>query len=102
MEIIYLVYDRPTGQTGDWYQTCPTYDCAEAVKAAQNAWAHLTDSERSRREIYVGIHRVPLLEGDTRTAAQVYSDMLDEDTWPADHDIIRITEEACTEKKEVL
>lgn len=94
MKNLYLVYDVPTTQTGDLYQTCHTYDRAEAIKAARNAWAYLTDTERSRREVYVGVHRVPLPEGDTRTAAQVYNDMLDEDTWPVDHDIIRITEEA--------
>lgn len=93
MKTIYLVYDRPTGQTGDWYQECPTFDKAEAVKAAQWAWSYLTKNERACREVYVGVHRVPLPEGDTRTAAQVYDDMLDDDTWPVDHDIIQITEE---------
>ena len=93
MKTIYLVYDVPTTQTGDWFQERPTYDRAEAVKAARNAWAYLTDTERSRREVYVGVHHVDLPEGDTRTAAQVYDDMLDDDTWPVDHDIIQITEE---------
>jgi len=89
-KVIYLVYDIPNEGTGDWYQTNPTFDEAEAVKAAQWAWAYLTEAERRCRKIYVGVHTVDVPEGDQRSAKDIYEDMLDDDTWPVDHDMIDI------------
>ena len=90
---IYLVYDIPSaGNTGDWYQTCPTFDREEAVRAARGALAYLTDSEKSRREVYVGVHTVSIPDGDTRTASEIYRAMISDDAWPEDHDVITITE----------
>jgi len=88
---IYLVYDIPSaGAVGDWYQTNPTFDRDEAVKAARGALQYLTDTEKSRRDIYVGVHTVDVPEDDTRTAAEIYRTMLEEDTWSDDHDVINI------------
>ena len=91
---IYLVYDIPAnGQSGDWFQSCPTFDRAQAIHEAEYDLAHLTASERARRHVYVGIHYVELTEIDTRSAHEIYDDMLEEDTWPVDHDVIELTEE---------
>lgn len=89
---IYLVYDVPAHGTGDWFESSPTFDRARALRAASGEYAHLTDIERKKRRVYVGIHHVELPDGDARTAAQVYDDMVHEDTWPADHDVIELPE----------
>lgn len=91
---IYLVYDVPAvDQSGDWFQTCPTFDGVQAIRVAEYALNRLTPAERARRDVYVGVHHVDLPEGDVRTAGKIYDDMLADDTWPSDHDVIEIGED---------
>jgi len=87
---IYLVYDVPSAGTGDWYQSKPTYHKFEAIRNARIAWEYLTEHEKSKRYVYVGAHTVSVPEDDVRAASRVYKDMMDDDTWPADHDVITI------------
>ena len=91
---IYLVYDVPaSAQSGDWFEDCPTFDRMEALREAAYTLAHKTAAERARRRVYVGVHHVDLEDGDARTAREIYDDMLSDDTWPADHDVIEIGED---------
>lgn len=86
---IYLVHDEPR-RNGDSFETCPTFDREEAIRIARTAWNHLTTSEKKQREVYVGVHTVNVPDDDQRPAEQVYHDLMDEDEWPCDHDVIEV------------
>lgn len=90
---IYIVYDEPKKGDGDIFENCPTFDRDKAVKAARYAWDHLTTREQEKRNVYVGIHTVTLPDDDQRSAEQIYHDLMGEDEWPYDHDVIEIQEE---------
>lgn len=90
---IYIVYDEPKKGDGDIFENCPTFDRDKAVKAARYAWDHLTTREQEKRNVYVGIHTVTLPDDDHRSAEQIYRDLMGEDEWPYDHDVIEIQEE---------
>lgn len=87
---LYVVHDAPVGAAGDEFTVCPTFDKTDALNKARNEWDHLTTGEQSRRHVYVGVHRVTVSDDDRRTAAQMMSDMIDDDSWPFDHDEIGI------------
>ena len=51
---LYHVVDRPDGDgAGDWFDIIETDDRGEALKAAENAWNHMSAHDRNGRVVQV-------------------------------------------------
>ncbi len=87
---IYMMHEEPLTSRGEIGEGKPTFDKNEAIREAEMQWAHMTDREKKNYHVYVGIHKVTVPVDDTRSAEQIYHDMLEDDTWPADHDVIEL------------
>jgi len=87
---IYMMRCEPLTSRGEISEGKPVFDPAAAIDEARSIWAHLTDREKKLYHIYVAVHKVTIQADDTRSAAEIYRDMLDDDTWPADHDVIEL------------
>lgn len=90
-KIIYLPQCSALNVYAENDEGTPTYDSKQAVREARRMLAYTTGSERQTVHVYVGVYTVDTPDDDPRTAAQIYSDMLDDDTWPSDHDVIEIS-----------
>ena len=93
IHVIYLTITQQLDGTGDVWQEHPTFDRKAALRIAADEWNHLTRSEQARRRVYVGVYTVVVPAGDTRTAGQIFDDMLADDTWPIDHDVLELPKE---------
>lgn len=87
---IYMMHREPLTNRGEIDEGKPAFDKAQAIREAEMYWAHLTDREKKIYHVYVGIHKVAVPADDERSAEQIYHDMLEDDTWPADHDVIEL------------
>ena len=83
---IYLaVCDRING---DSFDLCITFNKTEALSAAENDLAHMTDSEREKSHTYVQVRDVEVLDGES--AKDTYNRLLDEDEWDSSCNIIEV------------
>lgn len=87
---IYMMHREPITSRGEIGDGKPTFDKNEAIQEAEMQWAHLTGREKKLYHVYVAVHKVTAKADDVRSATEIYRDMLDDDTWPADHDVIEL------------
>lgn len=87
---IYMMRCEPLTSRGEISEGKPVFDPAAAIDEARSIWEHLTDREKKLYHVYVAVHKVTAQADDARSAAEIYRDMLDDDTWPADHDVIEL------------
>ena len=94
MKTIYTAMNEPRKDgAGDVYEENPTFDKSEALRHAVYAWNHLTSREQQQRRVYVAVYAVDVPEDDPRPAAQIYQEMMLDDTWPHDWDVINLPAE---------
>ena len=87
---IYIAHIIDINPGGLWDDDKVTFDRNEAVKAAEYRAARLTRNEAKHHHVYVGVYDVDIAEDDTRTAPQIYHDMVLTDTFPIDHDVLEV------------
>ena len=84
---IYLPIDAPIKE-GDIFEGAATFDLDAALQDAKSMYQRLTEREKAKRHIYIGVYQVDARGNEL--AQDIYNLALLEGTWNPDHDVIEL------------